>query len=224
MLFRRVCLRLLAALVLSTGFAAEPSPVTVPVYEATEVDEAPIVSAQISPNYPPNLKVLRVPDAVTVTFVVDATGAVRDVQVVEAGQPDCDAAAVSAVSRWVYQPGRKAGQPVAVRLKQKIAFGFDDSVLFDVDQLDRAPLVRYQSKPEYPPDLRRRGIGGEVIVEFIVDERGIARQVKAVSAPHTALAEAAENAIGQWTFFPGMKAGRAVATRLAVPVMFGSAP
>ncbi|HEY0969281.1 MAG TPA: energy transducer TonB [Opitutaceae bacterium] len=223
MLFRLVRISLWAALLAGAGFAAEPAASPI-VYEAAQVDEVPVVSAQISPTYPPNLKVLRVPDAVTLTFVVDETGAVRDVQVVEPGQPDCDAAAVSAVSRWVYQPARKAGQPVAVRLKQKVAFGFDDSALFDVDQLDRAPMVRYQSKPEYPPDLRRRGIGGEVIVEFIVDERGIARRVKAVSAPHTALAEAAENAVGQWTFFPGMKAGRAVATRLAVPVMFGSAP
>ncbi len=220
--FRLVRVSLFAALLACAGFAAEPA--SAPVYGVTDVDQAPLVTAQISPTYPPNLKVLRVPDAVTLTFVVDETGVVRDVQVVEPGQPDCDAAAVSAVSRWVYQPGLKAGQPVAVRLKQRVAFGFDDSALFDVDQLDRAPMVRYQSKPEYPPDLRRRGIGGEVIVEFIVDERGIARQVRAVSAPHTGLAEAAENAVGQWTFFPGMKAGRAVATRLAVPVLFAASP
>jgi protein TonB len=223
MLLRLVPTSLLLALFAGAGFAAETAPAPT-VFALSDLDEAPVVSAQVSPTYPPHLKALRVPDAVTLTFVVDATGAVRDVQVVEPGQPDCDAAAVAAVSRWVYQPGRKAGQPVAVRLTQKVAFGFDDSALFDVDQLDRAPMVRYQAKPEYPPDLRRRGIGGEVIVEFIVDERGIARQVKAISAPHTALGEAAENAIGQWTFFPGMKAGRAVATRLAVPVMFGTEP
>ena len=223
MLFRLVRTSLLLALFAGAGFAAETAPAPT-VFALAELDEAPVVSAQVSPTYPPNLKALRVPDAVMLIFVVDATGAVRDVQVVEPGQPDCDAAAVAAVSRWVYQPGRKAGQPVAVRMQQRVAFGFDDSALFDVDQLDRAPMVRYQAKPEYPPDLRRRGIGGEVIVELIVDERGIARRVKAVSAPHTALGEAAENAIGQWTFFPGMKAGRAVATRLAVPVMFGARP
>lgn len=214
----------LLAWVLATPLLAASEPEAGRVFMPAELDRAPVVRTQVAPAYPPNLRTLRVPAAVAVAFVVDEAGAVRDAQVVEPGQPECDAAAVAAVGRWRFEPGMKAGRPVATRLQLSVAFAFDPAAVFDVDQLDRAPLVRYQAKPQYPPDLRRRGIGGEVIVEFVVDERGIPRAVQAVSAPHTALGEAAANAVGQWTFFPGMKDGRAVATRLAVPVVFAPAP
>jgi len=34
--------------------------------------------------------------------------------------------------------------------------------------LERAPMVRFQAQPQYPFEMRRGGIAGEVLVEFIV--------------------------------------------------------
>jgi RNA polymerase sigma factor (sigma-70 family) len=48
----------------------------------------------------------------------------------------------------------------------------------DRSKLDRTPVVRMQPRPQYPVELRRAGIAGEVIVEFIVDNTGRVQNVR----------------------------------------------
>lgn len=207
--------------------AAEPEAPT--VFEAAAVDEVPVPVLQPKPALPAGFKGDKAPPPVDVSLVVDGAGVVREAKVVTPGQFELDTAAVAILAKWRYRPGRKDGKPVATRLIVPVAFApmdtepagpFAGPVIVPVEELDRAPLLRYQETPVYPPDLRRRGIGGEVLIEFVIDERGIVRSPRVLSAPHQALGEAAENAVGQWTFFPGMKGGRAVATRLQVPIEF----
>lgn len=208
---------------------SEAQPAAPVVHESAALDQVPVPMLQPKPMVPDGLELEGPPEPVEVRFIVDARGVVREPQVVKAGRPELDAAAMEVLARWRFRPGRKGGEPVASRLIMPIVFSQPDTdatgpfagpVIVPVEQLDRAPLLRYQENPVYPPDLRRRGIGGEVLLEFVIDERGIVRAPRVLSAPHTALGESAENAVGQWTFFPGMKDGRPVATRLQVPIEF----
>src|SRR5688500_10923552 len=41
--------------------------------------------------------------------------------------------------------------------------------IFDISALDQTPVARFQARPQYPFEMRRAGIGGEVVVDFLVD-------------------------------------------------------
>lgn len=92
--------------------------------------------------------------------------------------------------------------------------------LFDLKNLDQAPTPRFQSKPVYPFEMRRAGIEGQVLVGFIVDSRGTVREAYPIRSTHREFESAAVQAVSKWRFRPGKKGGRAVNTRMQVPIVF----
>jgi protein TonB len=91
---------------------------------------------------------------------------------------------------------------------------------FNLSQLDQAPLARFQSSPEYPYEMKREGIEGEVVVDFIVDPSGAVRNASAASSSPRAFEEAACRAVSRWKFRPGRKDGHPVFVHMQVPVQF----
>jgi protein TonB len=91
---------------------------------------------------------------------------------------------------------------------------------WDLSQLDQPPLATYQAKPDYPYELRRDGITGEVVVDFIVDSRGAVRNAVAARSTNHGFDEAACKAVGRWKFRPGRKDGHAVYVHMQVPIVF----
>ena len=77
-----------------------------------------------------------------------------------------------------------------------------------------------QSRVEYPEFARRVGIEGQVVVQFVVDERGNVVDPVAVRSPNELLSEAAIKAVRESRFTPGQQRGRPVKVRFAVPVTF----
>jgi protein TonB len=92
--------------------------------------------------------------------------------------------------------------------------------IYDPSALERAPLARFQAQPHYPFEMRRDGIAGEVLVEFVVDANGAVREARAVRSSQREFEAAAVQAVSKWTFRPGQKGGRNVATRMQVPIVF----
>jgi len=86
--------------------------------------------------------------------------------------------------------------------------------------LDEPPRTRLQAAPLFPYAARREGLGGEVLVEFVVDEAGRVRDARAVRTTHPVFEDAAVRAVGRWVFEPGRRHGRVVAFRMAVPIVF----
>lgn len=102
---------------------AAPGPAT--VAEDHPGLELPLPIARPQPVYPRMGTISRTQATVRLEALVDATGQVVDVRVVEVeGGPDVgfSAAAVEAVSSWRYEPGRLDGRPVAVRLSVVVTF------------------------------------------------------------------------------------------------------
>jgi protein TonB len=63
----------------------------------------------------------------------------------------------------------------------------------------------------YPDSLRRRGVGGDVVVEFIVDTLGrVEREVRVIEAAHPGLREPARQTMRRAQFRPGTARGRKV--------------
>lgn len=92
--------------------------------------------------------------------------------------------------------------------------------VFTLADLDRIPEPVLQTVPLYPFILRRDGVEGRVQVEFVVDVDGRVRDATAISSTHSGFVEAAVIAVSKWKFRAGMKEGRKVNTRMAVPVVF----
>ena len=81
-------------------------------------------------------------------------------------------------------------------------------------------LAGLQSRVEYPEFARRAGIEGQVVVQFVVDERGNVVDPVVLRSPNDLLSEAALKAVRESRFTPGQQRGRPVKVRFAVPVTF----
>lgn len=92
--------------------------------------------------------------------------------------------------------------------------------VFPAAQLDQQPKPTFQARPMYPPELRQAGFSGEAVIEVVVDTKGEVQNAQAVQSTHPALADAALEAVKQWTFSPGMKSGIHVNARMQIPVVF----
>ena len=92
--------------------------------------------------------------------------------------------------------------------------------VFDLSKLDQIPVAQFQARPQYPFEMRRAGIAGEVVVDFIVDVQGNVQNAYAVRSSQREFEAAAVQAVSKWRFKPGRKGGRAVNTHMQVPIVF----
>lgn len=94
------------------------------------------------------------------------------------------------------------------------------SNLFNLDQLDQIPVARLQPPPNYPYEMKRSGITGTVNVGFICDSDGNVRDAYVISSTHREFDAAAVQAVSKWKFKAGRRGGKAVNTRMSVPLEF----
>jgi TonB family protein len=116
----------------------------------------------------------------------------------------------------VFEQVQKAGfQSASLRSFDRAA-----GDVFDLTAVEAKPQARFRTPPTYPFELRRERIGGEVLIEFIVDPSGNVTNPIVLKATHEAFVAPALKAIGKWKFRPGMKGGREVSTRMQAPIVF----
>lgn len=115
-------------------------------------------------------------------------------------------AAAGAITIPVVKPGTRLGS------------GMKD--LFDVANLDQPPVLRVPVNPNYPFEMRRAGISGEVLVEFIVDTNGNVAAIQVVRSSQREFEQPALQAVQKWKFRPGKKGGRNVNTRVQQVITF----
>jgi protein TonB len=97
---------------------------------------------------------------------------------------------------------------------------FKGMQVFDITKLDQTPVPRVQTRPQYPFEMRRAGIPGEVLVDFLVDTNGDVQNAYAVRSSQREFEAAAVQAVSKWKFKPGRKGGRDVVTHMQVPIVF----
>jgi protein TonB len=75
--------------------------------------------------------------------------------------------------------------------------------------------------PPYPPQSRRRGEEGKVILRVLVSKEGAALQVEVdTSSGSNRLDESALNTVRQWRFIPARRGGAAIDSWVRVPILF----
>ena len=101
--------------------------------------------------------------------------------------------------------------------------GDADQTYFDF-QVDRAVKIRVNRAPAYPENLRSAHIEGQVLVQFVVDERGTAEMntFKVVKTTSPEFAEAVRRAISNTSYSPAEIRGRAVKQLVQQPFIFNA--
>lgn len=101
-------------------------------------------------------------------------------------------------------------------------FGKGIGNLFNIGDLDQQPVARVRQAPSYPYDMRRAGINGSVVVEFIINTEGDVIQTQVVRSSHREFEMPALQAVQKWKFKPGRKGGRVVNVRASQLLEFNA--
>ena len=103
-----------------------------------------------------------------------------------------------------------------------------DDKVYPVAELSNPPKLSSTStaarliQESYPDELRRRGVGGLVEVQFVVDGKGKVdpATVEVVDATQSALGEAAKKVVTRLEFVPGKLNGSSVRSRVVLPIVY----
>lgn len=98
--------------------------------------------------------------------------------------------------------------------------GKDIGSIFNLADLDRAPVAVFQGAPMVPASLKQAGATATVRVHFIITAEGRVVNVIAVESTDQRFSDAAVNGVQKWKFKPGIKGGRKVNTQMGVPIFF----
>jgi len=97
------------------------------VFNLKDLDQQPQTRGmQAKPTYPFEMRRAGTSGEVMVLFIVDTNGDVRDAKVIHSTNREFEAAALQAVLKWKWKPGRKGGKAVAVRMQIPIVFDLSD--------------------------------------------------------------------------------------------------
>lgn len=80
-------------------------------------------------------------------------------------------------------------------------------------------LLLHSVAPVYPPEARRNGVQGQVVLRAVIDKEGKVRDLELVSGRHE-LAEAAMAAVKQWRYRPYKLKGEPVEVQTQITVNF----
>jgi TonB family protein len=209
-------------------------------------DTPPHTLLNALPVYPYELLRDNVTGSAQVGFVIGDTGRVIRTLVIKASRPEFGLALAAAVSKYEFEPALLNGKPTQAILNVVQPFSRGLPVIYpewhDTDA-DRALIERLKAHPDqlidpakvepkpdphnqvspvFPVNLRGRIAHGAATIELLVDEHGVVRVPRVVSATDPEFGYAAAQAVVYWRFDPPTVNGRAVVTHVLVPFEFGA--
>jgi periplasmic protein TonB len=96
------------------------------VFDISMLDQTPVPRFQARPTYPFEMRRAGIAGDVTVDFIVDTNGDVQNAYAIRSSQREFEAAAVQAVSKWKFKPGRKGGRDVPTHMQVPIVFTLNE--------------------------------------------------------------------------------------------------
>jgi len=174
------------------------------------------------PVYPYVMQQFGIDARVTLEFVVDRDGAIRNPVVVESDSPAFDEPALKALLKWKFKPAEIDGVATKIIARQPIEFSMDrgGDKLFTVrdrgDQSKLPPELRYDVSakirgvqiPVYPYDQLLGNVRGTVQATALIGKDGRVALVKIRSADRPEFGQALTAALEGFTFDPALKDGR----------------
>ncbi len=195
------------------------------------------------PVYPYEMLRQRVTGEASVSCLVNVDGTVVNTKVIRASRPEFGAALAAALEATRFGHGTREGEPIASVMGFRHAFTLrphsgrgEEDLQEELDLLERTaqrpqtvgrardldrPLRPKERKPPaFPPSLLGKGVEGEALIEFLLDESGRARLPRIVSASRPEFGYAAAHAVAHWEFEPPTARGAPTIMRVAVPFSF----
>jgi len=114
------------------------------------------------------------------------------------------------------------GGPVVLSAAENTKTGVKGLTVFDVSLLDEKPALKSQDPLVTPYEMKRAGIAGTVVVDFILTAEGGVINAFAVKSSRKEFEAAAVQWVQKCKYKPGIKRGRTVATHMIVTVTFSS--
>jgi protein TonB len=89
-----------------------------------------------------------------------------------------------------------------------------------VAQKVEPPVPVRTASPDYPPELRREGVSGLVMVKCSIDEQGNVTEAEIEKSSNAAFEKPAVAAVKKWKFKPAKQDGNPVAIKVSIPIKF----
>ncbi|MDR1012047.1 MAG: energy transducer TonB [Opitutaceae bacterium] len=174
---------------------------------AFALDAVPEPIKRAPPVYPRNMKDSGMVGEVVVQFIVNKSGDVVGPTIVRSNNPGFEQAAIDAVLKWKFRPGRRNGVPVSTRMQIPLRFSLDDvegieaytaaqpskkdmTKMPEGFRYDVAPKPRSVIYPVYPYEQLKNNTKGSATVAVLVsaEAKVMGMQVVEQSAPEFGLA------------------------------------
>jgi TonB family protein len=210
-------------------------------YVGPEVTAPRLIRTFAAP-YPDNVRPGSVPGMTVLAMVVDAKGMPAHIQLLHTHGDAFDRAAIAAVSRSTFDPGRLAGKPVPVWIDVRVVFRADrgqavpEAIVSERDLpapgesqlLDKRhrplsytpPYVIHSVDADFADPFARHPYVQEAIVEVLVSKEGLPSDVRVVRGLGFGLDKKAEAAVWRYRFFPATRKGTPIEARREIPVDF----
>ena len=111
----------------------------------------------------------------------------------------------------------KTGNTIAKEVDQKRLKETDpDSLPVPTEEylVTQMPRLRNEVRIPYPPEAKKQGIEGPVVMDLLIDGSGKVREVKLIEGPGFGLNQAATQAIRKFEFRPAKVDNKPVAVRI----------
>jgi periplasmic protein TonB len=115
-------MRLVASTLLAACLSVAIAPAQQQVYDPGNGVSLPVVITEVRAEYTERAKARGIEGTVLLKSVVLSNGLVGDVTVERALDAELDEQAVAAMKKWVFKPGLRDGQAVAVRIFCEMTF------------------------------------------------------------------------------------------------------
>ncbi len=195
-------------------------------------------------DYPREAELRAMDGYAKVVIEVDETGRLVDYLVVEASHDYFVEGAEDVVRRASYHPARVDGRAVPLRVEVPIEFkssgivvNSDFQAIVDLylqgghvrnrvirmaslRELDRIPVPLEVAPPPFPLELAQRGVVGEAVIDFYIDQEGKVRMPAVVEDDFAELGSLALEAVRTWRFEPPQREGHAVIVRVRQTFQF----
>jgi protein TonB len=96
------------------------------IFDISKLDQPPVVVVQGNPQYPFEMRRAGISGSVTVDFIVDTQGNVRNAYAITSTQSEFEVPAIQAVNKWRFRPGKKSGHMVNTHMQVPISFVSSD--------------------------------------------------------------------------------------------------
>jgi TonB-like protein len=212
------------------------------VYYAGPEITAPKLVRTVSVPYPYDVEGKDVQGMTVMAMVIDAHGVPTHIQVLHKHGEEFDQASINAVQHSTFEPGRLGDKPVPVWIDVRVVFYANRSqavpqVLIterDLPPPNESQLEDKHHKPlSYTPPFPIHTVDADfadpftkhpyvqvAIVEVLVSEEGLPKEVHIRRGLGFGLDEKASAAVWQYRFFPATKKGKPIAASRNVMVDF----